>query len=271
MGLPYEILAQGYFAESELIVHWTPSEMNRNLETKHLIEESWSARQADAQARNQVLFPGELCRLVNWKESSDTLSITFGSTDYKELVGTNLSNPEIASRFGEEYLSNGTAACSVVVTTDHKLIVQRRNERVYEYPGRYHVCGGNLEPDKCGSSKCPSPFAEMRKELREEILVESHCIVDMHCLGIARDSHTLKPEILFETLLSIPSDSIVQGPGPEHQRLLLLEESASEVLEFLISAAEQFVPVGLACLVAWGRRRYGSSWYEDFLIGIDSQ
>ena len=44
MKLPYEVLVQGYFAESEVTVDWTSDVMKSNPETERLIEEAWSAR-----------------------------------------------------------------------------------------------------------------------------------------------------------------------------------------------------------------------------------
>ena len=85
MKLPYEILVQGYFAESEVVVDWTSDVMKRNPETKRLIEETWSAREADARKNNQLLFPGTLSRLADWSEASSTLNIVFGFADYKDL------------------------------------------------------------------------------------------------------------------------------------------------------------------------------------------
>jgi len=268
--LPYEVLVQGYFAESEVTIDWTSDAMKSNPETERLIEEAWSAREAEARKNNQLLFPGTLYRLADWSEAGGTLNIVFGFTDYKDLVGTNLCHPEIAEEYGTEYLSNGTAACSVVITTDHKLVVQQRSDRMYEHPGKYHVCGGNLEPDE-GGPKYLSPFSIMKRELWEELGIEPKYIADMHCLGLVKDGHTLKPEMIFETLLRVPADDIARGKGPEHKQLLLINESASELLEFLTRNIDQFVPVGLACLVTYGQRRFGDPWVMAFLARVSNQ
>jgi hypothetical protein len=52
---------------------------------------------------------------------------------------------------------------------------------------------------------------------------------------------------------------------------LLINESASELLEFLTSKIDQFVPVGLACLVTYGTRRFGDPWYKAFLARVSNQ
>ena len=46
------------------------------------------------------LFDGAMCRLESWAVRGDRLELVLSETTYRTFLGTNLSNPGLADRFG---------------------------------------------------------------------------------------------------------------------------------------------------------------------------
>src|SRR5262249_13698340 len=148
------------------------------------IAETWTAATIEAAARGRELFPGAMTRLFGWSADDSTLTLDLGSTDYRTFVGTNLRHPELASMYGREALANPPGVSAAVVTSDGRIVVQRRSEQVFEYPGYFHVCGGNVEPADVVGPTAPGVFASARRELAEELGIAAGEILDLVCLGL---------------------------------------------------------------------------------------
>jgi hypothetical protein len=263
MTLPFEMLAEGVFAENELIFESVSDGIRSDSTTQQLIEAAW--RPLEKQGR----VSRALCRLVDYHQGSGYLNLIFGRTEFKELVGTNLTHPELMQTHGVDYLSNATGVCSVVVTTDSKLAVQVRSASTFPFPGLYHVCGGNLEIDQHEGGHCP-PFDGMRRELDEEFAIESGQILDMRCIGLARDKKTLKPELLFATYVAVTGSTILNVQSDEHREIVLLPASGLEFDRFLRGNHRRFVPVGLACLIRFGTWQFGPGWFDMFVRFLEA-
>jgi 8-oxo-dGTP pyrophosphatase MutT (NUDIX family) len=191
-----------------------------------------------------------MCRLSGWSVENGELRVTYGLTDYRELVGTNISHPEIGARFGDEYLSNGSGVCSTIETRDGRLVLHRRNERVFEYPGKLDTCGGALEPIESPDGPVADPFAMATREIEEELGIPAAMIAEMTCLGIARDGLTLKPEMLMRTRISLDSAEIPALPGDEHAQLMTVPGDPASLNTWLAEHWSEMAPASLACLVA---------------------
>lgn len=224
--------------------------MARNDETERLIAEAWDERSRLATERGQILFPGPMCRFTGWSIQDGTLLLAFGRTDYRELVGTNILHPEIAARFGDDYLSNGTGVCTVVETSDGVLIAHRRSGRVFEYPGLIDVCGGALEPIEDGDGLIVDPFESIAREIEEELAIPRAAIAEITCLGVARDGRTLKPEVLMRTRLSIPAERVPALDDVEHLTRFMVPNEPASLAEWLAMHWDEITPASLACLVA---------------------
>jgi hypothetical protein len=228
----------------------TNQRMMRNAETESTIKRAWIERLAHAQTRGQSLFPGPMCAFRGWRVDNGELQIEFGMTDYREFVGTNVANSWIGERYGEEYLSNGTGVCSVLVTSDNSIVLQRRSQRVFEHPGMLHFCGGSLNPIDKQDSAGADPFAVMMVELDEELAIPETAIVDMSCLGIARDSQTLKPDILLLTRVSLAAGEILEAVSDEHTDLIAISNEPAALHQWIGDHWNEIAPAGLACLTA---------------------
>ncbi|MEA2530311.1 MAG: hypothetical protein QOG89_1955 [Thermomicrobiales bacterium] len=241
--------------------------MTASPEIARLITESWSSAKSEAAAGGRDLFPGAMTRLINWSVEDRTLTLDLGVTDYREFVGTNLRHPELAVSHGREALANPLGVSVAVTTADGKLLVQRRSEQVFEYPGFFHVCGGNVEPADVADAAASGVFATVRRELDEELGIAPVEIVDLICLGLAEDRGTLKPDLLFEAQVSLTADAFATSTNAEYSALAFVEGEEA-LAAFLVEHVGVTSPAGLACLLAVGRHRYGEAWSEGVVARL---
>lgn len=261
--LPYRLLAEGYFSSTQLVTDWVSTgTTRRDRETELLVSQAWTDLAESAQHPVGTMPSSRLCRLLGWHLDRDSLSLTFGPTDYRELIGTNQRHPELARSRGRDYLANATGACAVVATADDRLVVQRRRADLLQFPGWFHVCGGMIQPSERNGEVNVAPFEAIRAELWEELGIAPAFVADMRCLGLVEDSRTFQPELVFTARLNVPAARFARPIGDEHEGLLLLDDNAASLGSFLIAHAQQIVPVGLACLLRYGRRCFGPAWAE---------
>jgi 8-oxo-dGTP pyrophosphatase MutT (NUDIX family) len=236
--------------------------------TQRLIETTWAKLEVAAALDGRPFPARSLCRLIHWSTTGSALHIAFGPTDYRELMGTNRLHPTIVASFGRDFLSNAMGVCSVVVTADNHVVIQQRRTDLLQYPGWYHVCGGMLEPAEDGGTTQIEPFACLLTELREELGIEPDTVATMRCLGIAEDRRTHQPELLCETILRVPASRFARLIGAEHENLVILPNTASQLSDFLIAHRESTVPVGMACLAVFGKQQFGPWWYHKLISAI---
>ena len=243
----YEILVSGTYLESQIEVRWTGKGRKRADQVEPLIEAAW--RERLVRAKPESLFPGPLCRLDRYLVSDGRLVLELGPTDYREMIGTNVCHPEIASRLGHDYLSNALAVHAAVTTTDERVLVFQRSWEVGEYPGAYDVFGGHLDPDADLVGGVPSPYATLRRELQEEIGLSETDIIRVVCHGLVRNVRTLKPDLIF--------DVWTRRSWAEFQRIRLDEEHRGiysvlnrprDIARFIKDHAEGIAPAGVAAL-----------------------
>lgn len=249
-GVPFHMLVLGPFKRSDVVCTFSLDRMSTTPETEMLIEQAWQSRLANAQKRGQSLFAGPMCRFNGWTVENGQLMVKFGLTDYCEFVGTNIANPDIQTRFGEAFLANGTGVCSILLTSDNQIIIQRRSQSVFEHPGMLNFCGGSLNPVANNGISRADPFEVMTVEFEEELGIDRSEIIEMQCLGLSRDAITLKPDFLLLTALSAPASAILSKVGEEHSELIAIPNDPVSLHSWLGAHWHEVAPSGLASMVA---------------------
>src|SRR5439155_2700482 len=133
-----------------------------------------------------------MCRLESIVASPRRLELTLSRTSYKPFLSTNLHNAHLADQFGAQVLANPVGLSTALQSADGWLLLGRRSDSVAYYPGRVHPFAGTLEPHDPLDL-----FAEVRRELREELSLDDADIADMKCIGLAEDRHLRQPELIF--------------------------------------------------------------------------
>src|SRR5687767_2626134 len=130
-------------------------------EVEALIDAAWAEAQRRAGVR---LVDGPMCRLEAWSASPARLELVVAGGSYKPFLGTHLSHPEPADRFGPHALANPVGVSPALETSDGYLMLGRRNASVAYYPSRIHPFAGALDPRDRSDV-----FAAVRRELAEEL------------------------------------------------------------------------------------------------------
>lgn len=249
--VPFHLLVLGPFDRNHIDITMTTERRPPHPVVDDLIDHAWEARLAQAAARGQRLFPGPMCALRTWSVADGRLQLRFGLTDYREFVGTNVANPDVGERFGEEQLANGTGVCSVLETSDGRLILQRRSDTVFEHPGMLHFCGGALDPIHQAGRPVADPFAVMQREFDEELGLRSDALGEMRLLGLARDGATLKPDVMLHTRTALTAADVLSIEGEEHEALVDVPVAPSALTAWMTEHWNDITPAGLACLIAY--------------------
>src|SRR5687768_2708835 len=135
--------AVGDWAPGDVVARWGENSRTILPEVEALIEDAWAA----ASRRPGVkLFDGPMCRLESWSASPARLEFVLSHGSYKPFLGTNLTHPDLADRFGANVLANPVGVSPALETADGFLMLGWRNASVAYYPSRVHPFAGALEP-----------------------------------------------------------------------------------------------------------------------------
>jgi hypothetical protein len=246
--------AIGLWKPGRVQVAWTESTRPNIPEVEQIIERAW----IEASRRPGIhLFDGPMCRLESFEARENSLRLTLSHTSYKPFMGTNLTNADLADRYGAAVLANPVGLSALVVSSDGFVMMGRRNDSVAYYPGRVHPFSGALEPhDEL------DVFHDIRRELREELSLADDDVEQITCLGIAMDMSIRQPEMIFATETRRTRQQIEPQLDAEEHRGIWSAAATCEGIEQAISGDERFTPVGVASLLLWGRSRFGDDWFE---------
>ena len=253
------------FAREELAVRWTDRPRSTNDEIERLIEDAWHRAELNAEANDRTLFDGPICRLVDYSVRGHRLHLTLGATTYREFVGTNCAHADLWCRFGPEVLANPLGVSAAVVTTDGYVLLTRRSERVYAYPGRIHPVAGTvrLAPDSTGP---PDPVAAVIDEIHEELGLPADALGPITCVGLVRGKRLVQPDVIFEVPVATDVESLRAAAAgasgaDENDRLEPILNESGAVVAYLEAYCEQMTPVASATLLLHGQRHWGTGWF----------
>ncbi|MBD3167980.1 MAG: hypothetical protein GF307_00760 [candidate division Zixibacteria bacterium] len=227
-----------------------------------IIEKTWERLLAEDSGR--ILYDGPMVRLNSFYYDGGKFVMDMQRTSYKYLCGTNLRKPRAEDR----YCADGIGICGAIKTADDKLLIGKRSRKVFEYPGYYHVVGGNMEPERHNNEEgIPDPFVAYMMEVAEETGI-SITGNDIKMTGYCRNLDNHKPEMLFYVNLEVASREIVMDE--EHTELLYLEDSEKAICEFLSGNWSNTVPAGKAALAAYGMNSFGSERLNEVIEKFSS-
>jgi 8-oxo-dGTP pyrophosphatase MutT (NUDIX family) len=222
-------------------------------DVQSLIDTAWAA----ALARPGVhLFDGPMCRLESWSASPDHLALTLSHTTYKRFLGTNLTHPHLADRYGRDVLANPVGVSPALLTADGHLMMGRRNGSVAYYPHRIHPFAGALDPADT------DPFAAVRRELHEELSLTPTDISDVRCTGIAEDLSIRQPELIFLATTTRTRAQVESALDPTEHHDTWSTPAAPHTVAAALGDPTDFTPVATASLLLYGRLAFGPAWFD---------
>ena len=220
------------------------------------IEKVWSEKFREALEEGKNLFAGPQYRLSSYSILDDErVFLSLGATDYREFMGTNVEagkDPDYRDELMERgernyddpeaYFSNTLAICSVIETSDGKIITGLRSDDVAEYPRCWHTVGGHPNPAHYQPTKADL-FDAMEREITGELGVDSGEIGNMRMIGLVRNRRTLKPELLFQSEVYAQFDDIkerrLKSEKDEHFTFFGIS-SPDELIYFLNQNQDEF-------------------------------
>lgn len=215
------------------------------------IERQWQRLQA---VPGLHLFDGPMCRLERFRveqfaNKAARLVLDVSLTSYRVFLGTNLHGPP---GLPAKACANAIGVSPALQSSDGFLLFGRRGDGVAYYPRRLHPFSGALEPagEADEISEVPDVFGECRRELREELGLESAGIESIRLLGIVEDETIRHPELILHVRSRLRVDEILRGLDPkEHDGAEAVPATQAGVNGAL--ADERFTPVGRAALALW--------------------
>lgn len=256
----FEIFADGSPAGLRISVVYRPGQPEPSNETEaRRIDLIWQQSLAQAKREGMMLYDGKLFRLERFQVDGRGLTLYLGDTTYKEYVATR--RPEFHQSRPRQHLANPLAVCATIVTSDGRILVERRRG-VDVYPGRYHVIGGWFDRDLDGGES-PHPSRAIQREVREEVGLRL-ARRRFECLGLVYDLATPHPELCFAASVDSRFDRICRrrGTDGEVQHLEFVEASGEALRAFILANHGNISATGEPCLILYGRRRFGPDWYE---------
>jgi ADP-ribose pyrophosphatase YjhB (NUDIX family) len=240
--IDYQIIYKGMFDETDFSFEILPGKRKYEANTRKLINKAW----LDARLNPDInIYNGPVISLISIEYTPrsetgrDRFTLKVQTTDYKSFYGTNVCNTRILPK---QDLSNAMAACAAVETREGTIFVGKRNKRLAETSGVWHVPGGTF-------NEVINPIALMKKELSEELNVTQSDIQYAICLGFGENLIMKKPEFLCYFHLNLTekqlSDKMLEAKDKdEHseQAFVPMEE-----LEHFVNI-HPFAPIGKACV-----------------------
>jgi hypothetical protein len=258
----FQTLARGRFSETALKLHIQGGRKSYSPDVLASVEETWRLALEEAAVGERCLYNGKLFSLLQYQVRSGALNLLLGETDYKELLGTNLSLTQGADRIGGTVLSDGVAVCSILLTRDGFLVFGRRSRKVQNDRGRLHVCAGHPDPEKLLSIEeilqNQNPFFRaMKKEIMEEFHITEGKISQMTCLGLVRNRENKKPEVIFRTALKVTASQVQRlhasaKDSYEHDEIVTIPSEPAPLIDMLRNRGGEFTIPALAALTLYG-------------------
>ena len=242
----------GRFDRSAVSARWVRRQHHVDPQVQRKIDETW--QQAIARQGIQ-LFDGPMCRLERYAVG-EKLELELSRTSYKIFWGTNLNNPSLADQFGSDVMANPVGLSCALESSDGYLMLGRRNKSVAYYPGKIHPFAGALEP-----AETVDVFAEVQRELNEELDLQPAELSSMFCIGIIEDLSLRQPELIFHANCVHPRRQIEKMLDPgEHEGVVAIKLPPAQFISAL--SKSDLTPVALGTAMLWGRSLFGNAWFD---------
>lgn len=242
----------GKWDEGDVVARWVEDGRRREPEVEREIERGW---QEILHWDGVKLFDGPMCRLEQFRAARQ-LELDLSRTSYKIFWGTNLNHNEIWRVHGAEVMANAVGMSCALESAEGLLVLGRRSAAVAYYPGRVHPFAGSLEP-----GEAIDVFAEMRRELGEELHLQAGEVAGMNCLGIIEDASVLQPELVFEARCVLPRREMEERLNAEEHTACVWVEPTLDAVDWTLEKPE-LTPVAVGTVLLWGLGRFGREWFD---------
>ena len=163
----FEVLARGLFSRTVVSVEYRPGRPCWQPSVEALIDLAWQTYLHTNSDAGITVYNGPLFRLESFLQTDGRLRLMLSDTDFRDCIGT--ASAEFRSAFPDLPQANPLAVSVALVTSDRKIIIERRS-RIDSRRREYHVIAGYMEREKDGRQ--PHPFDTLKREVGEELGVD---------------------------------------------------------------------------------------------------
>jgi hypothetical protein len=234
--LTFSIHVAGDFSPSQVEAKRVRSTLALPPKLKRSIESDWAKA---IRKKGKLLFDGPLCRVESWQREPYGLKLRLSRTSYKWFWGTNLRRLKLPA----SQLANALGLSAVVQSSDDYLLLGRRNNKVAYHPNRVHPFAG--------SAVDVDVFAEMRRELAEELSFTQSDIAEIRCIGVAEDLIIRQPEVIFHVLSTRTRAEIVQRLDRAEHSTIWAVPAKKRAVSRAIENPGRLTPIAQAALLYW--------------------
>lgn len=245
--------ARGDWGPEAVSVDWVASTFAPPPAVQTLIERTWAEMAAKPGVR---LFDGPLCRLEGFAADSGRLALRLSRTSYKPFIGTNGRNAAAAAAHGAHALADGVGTSAAVVSEDGWLLFGVRSASLALYPGCAHPIGGCLEP-----AERLDVFADMARELREELRIADADIVSLRLVALGTDLDLRQPELTWVARLALPRAELERRIDPEEHHASWCVRADRAGVEAALADDRTMTPLTRLTLLAYGAHAFGDDWF----------
>lgn len=271
--LDFEILISHSFSRTDLSVTYVagPGEP-RSPEATEEIGKTWESQVLNCQEYGLTIFDGSLFRLNRYALKEGKMLLELGDTTFREYVGTSIS--DFYNMHPGVWVADPLAVCIALVTDDRRILVEKRTT-LTRYRAPFHVIGGFMEREKDFCHGRPDPFLAITREVKEELGIRLSP-EDPVALGLVRNLWVRHPEIVFfcelkESFENVKEIFAQSTTDDEIDQLQVAEDTSDGLASFLKTHHVFFTGSGTACLLLYGRRRYGEDWYASLFRELRSR
>lgn len=259
---------RGPFARAAVTTRLDPAPRASSSELDAWIERRWPELCAEAQRDGRELFDGALLRFVDGAERRDSagarrLDLVVGPGRYRDFAATNL-DPTLppadrGGRFPWRSFGNALGTSAIVATADGALVLGRRSDRVFGYPGWLHAFGGMVEASDGDARRdgdrqhgTVDPFASVARELHEELGVAAGDLKELTLEALIREPLLDQPELLFHATVALTLPQLTarfaraESRG-EHAALVAFPLGRN-MIERQLATLSNVTPIARACL-----------------------
>ena len=198
----------------------------------------------------EKLFDGPMCRFEGFDPTPARPVLRVSRTSYRIFVETNLYGPPTLP---DAALARPIGVSVALETSDGHLALGRRGSGVAYYPNRVHPFAGSLEWPADGEPI--DPFADVRRELAEELDLAADEVVDLRLTGICEDRALRHPELTFAaSTIATLAELRHRLDAAEHDAIFAVPLTPADI-ETVI-ANEELTPVARAAVGLFARNRF---------------
>jgi len=207
--------------------------------------------------RRPRFFNGALCRLDRYAAGADAIQLDLSRTCYRDLLFCNAHVQDILNDFGETALVRALGISIIIETADGLLPLMQRSDTLGEGAGLIDVFGGHVHPDEHARNGAPDVFHAIADEVYTELNLKPEDCGEIFCVGLLENRLTRKPELIFETKISMTGDALREKSRharerDEYTEILLVPADARAVQNMLRQQGSQLTPVGYGSLALLG-------------------